>query len=91
MSTIMVIGDVGGCCDALTKAVLPVIDNDDTIVIQIGDLAEPVTLRSTVDWVARHTTTRISGMRFIGADPKHGRSGAASWSPFVLERAALLA
>jgi hypothetical protein len=47
--------------------------------------------RSTVDWVARHTVTRISGARFIGVDPKHGRNGAASWAPLVLEDAEILA
>lgn len=47
--------------------------------------------RSTVDWMARHTFTRISGARFIGVDPKHGRNGAASWAPLVLDDAEILA
>jgi hypothetical protein len=47
--------------------------------------------RSTVDWEARHTATRISGHRFIGVDPKHGRHGAAKWAPLVLTDAEILA
>jgi hypothetical protein len=43
-----------------------------------------------VDWSARHTFTRISGVRFVGVDPKHGRTGAPQWSPLVLEQATLL-
>jgi hypothetical protein len=47
--------------------------------------------RSTVDWNARHTVTRISGRRFIGVDPKHGRLGAVRWAPLVLTEAEVLA
>lgn len=46
--------------------------------------------RSTVDWVARHTVTRISGRRFIGVDPRHGRHGAAQWAPLALTNAEIL-
>jgi hypothetical protein len=47
--------------------------------------------RSTVDWTARHTVTRISGSRFIGVDPRHGRHGAEQWAPLVLTDAEVLA
>jgi hypothetical protein len=47
--------------------------------------------RSTVDWAARHTVTRISGSRFIGVDPRHGRLGADRWAPLVLPDAEVLA
>jgi hypothetical protein len=46
--------------------------------------------RATVDWTARHTTTRISLSHFIGVDPHHGRTGAPQWSPLILEGATLL-
>jgi hypothetical protein len=52
---------------------------------------ERVRQRSTVDWDARHTFTRIGAARFIGVDPKHGRSGAPRWSPLVFDDATLLA
>lgn len=52
---------------------------------------ERIRQRCTVDWVARHTITRISGAHFIGVDPKHGRTGAESWAPLVLPDATLLA
>ncbi|GAA1035127.1 hypothetical protein GCM10009557_41870 [Virgisporangium ochraceum] len=52
---------------------------------------ELIRARSTVDWDARHTTTRVSGVRFVAVDPKHGRTGAPAWSPLVLEDATLLA
>jgi hypothetical protein len=52
---------------------------------------ERIRQRSTVDWEARHTVTRLSGGRFIGIDPKHGRTGAPSWAPLVLDDAELLA
>jgi hypothetical protein len=41
--------------------------------------------RSTVDWDARRTVTRIGSARFIGIDPKHGRLGAPRWAPLVVE------
>jgi hypothetical protein len=47
--------------------------------------------RSTVDWAARHTTTRMHGARFIGVDPRHGRTGAPQWAPLTLPGATLLA
>jgi hypothetical protein len=52
---------------------------------------ERIRQRSTVDWAARHTTTRVAGCRFIGVDPKHGRTGAPRWSPLVLDDATLIA
>ncbi|MEV4347372.1 metallophosphoesterase [Actinoplanes sp. NPDC049596] len=51
---------------------------------------ERLRLRSTADWTARHTVTRASGGRFIGIDPKHGRTGAPTWSPLILDDATLL-
>ncbi|AGZ44292.1 metallophosphoesterase [Actinoplanes friuliensis] len=51
---------------------------------------ERIRQRSTVDWDARHTVTRIGGARFIGCDPRHGRTGAPRWSPLVFEGATLL-
>jgi hypothetical protein len=51
---------------------------------------ERVRQRSTVDWQARHTTTRISGARVVGVDPKHGRRGAPTWAPLLLRDADLL-
>jgi len=52
---------------------------------------ERIRQRATVDWVARHTFTRISGARFVGVDPRHGRAGAPQWAPLVFEDATLLA
>ncbi|WP_433217999.1 metallophosphoesterase [Dactylosporangium sp. CS-047395] len=46
--------------------------------------------RSTVDWAARHTVTRAGGARFIAVDPRHGKRGAAAWSPLILRGATLL-
>jgi Calcineurin-like phosphoesterase len=51
---------------------------------------ERVRQRSTVDWTARHTTTRVSGARVVGVDPKHGRQGAPTWAPLLLPGAELL-
>jgi hypothetical protein len=51
---------------------------------------ERIRARSTVDWDARQTVTRISGARFIAVDPKHGNTGAPEWSPLLLTGAALL-
>jgi hypothetical protein len=51
---------------------------------------ERIRQRSTVDWMARHTFTRIGGARFIGVDPKHGRAGAVAWAPLIFEDATLL-
>ncbi|MBO3741688.1 metallophosphoesterase [Actinoplanes flavus] len=51
---------------------------------------ERIRQRSTVDWVARRTQTRVGGGRFIAVDPKHGRTGAVRWSPLVIENAELL-
>ncbi|GIJ45419.1 hypothetical protein Val02_23050 [Virgisporangium aliadipatigenens] len=47
--------------------------------------------RTTVDWAARHTFTRIRTARFIGVDPKHGRFGTDHWAPLTLPDATLLA
>lgn len=52
---------------------------------------ERIRQRSTVDWAARHTFTRIGGARFVGVDPKHGRAGAPRWAPLVFEDATLIA
>jgi hypothetical protein len=52
--------------------------------------SERIRQRSTADWEARHTFTRLHGARFIGIDPKHGRAGATTWSPLVLEDATVL-
>ncbi|WP_433719779.1 metallophosphoesterase [Actinoplanes sp. CA-051413] len=51
---------------------------------------ERIRQRSTVDWTARHTFTRIGGARFVGVDPKHGRAGAPQWAPLVFEDATLI-
>jgi hypothetical protein len=40
MSTVMIIGDVGGCSAHLAAAVEPVLDDADTVVIQVGDLID---------------------------------------------------
>jgi hypothetical protein len=52
---------------------------------------ERIRQRSTVDWDARHTVTRLGDRRFIGIDPKHGTTGAQRWSPLILHDATLLA
>ncbi|GAA2691654.1 metallophosphoesterase [Actinoplanes palleronii] len=52
---------------------------------------ERIRARTTVDWAARHTMTRVSGGRFVGVDPKHGTSGAPRWAPLVLHDAHLIA
>ncbi|MFF5297357.1 metallophosphoesterase [Paractinoplanes globisporus] len=53
---------------------------------------ERVRQRAIVDWAARHTITRVSGgARFIGIDPRHGRTGAPQWAPLVLDGATLVA
>ena len=46
--------------------------------------------RTTVDWEARHVRVRAGGRVLIGVDPKHGRSGAASWRPLELDGATVL-
>jgi hypothetical protein len=51
---------------------------------------ERIRQRCTVDWDARHTSTRIGGCRFIGVEPMHGSTGAPSWAPFILHDATLL-
>jgi hypothetical protein len=51
---------------------------------------ERIRYRSTVDWDARHTTTRVHGARFVGVDPKHGRTGALKWAPLTLPGATVL-
>jgi hypothetical protein len=53
--------------------------------------SERIRHRSTVDWTARHTFTRVPGMaRFIGVDPRHRRRGASQWAPLVLHDATLI-
>ena len=52
---------------------------------------ERVRQRSTVDWAARRTITRVGMATFHAVDPKHGRDGAPSWSPLVLPGATILA
>jgi hypothetical protein len=49
--------------------------------------AEKVRQRASVDWQARHTRVRIGGRPFVGIDPKLGRTGAAQWSPLILDGA----
>jgi hypothetical protein len=46
--------------------------------------------RATVDWEARHVRVRVGGRMFTGVDPKHGRTGATSWRPLILEDASVL-
>jgi hypothetical protein len=46
--------------------------------------------RSTVDWQARRTVTRLPSGSFVAVDPKHGRTGAGLWSPLVLAEATVL-
>jgi hypothetical protein len=53
--------------------------------------SERIRARSTVDWTARHTTTRAGTARFLAVDPKHGPTGAPTWAPLVLDDATLLA
>ena len=40
MTTIVIIGDVGGCADELARAVPPADAGSDTLVIQVGDLID---------------------------------------------------
>jgi hypothetical protein len=40
MAAVMIIGDVGGCADQLSAAIEPVLEDDDTVVIQVGDLID---------------------------------------------------
>ncbi|GAA2982789.1 metallophosphoesterase [Actinokineospora diospyrosa] len=47
--------------------------------------------RATVDWDARHVRVRVGGRVFLGVDPCHGKSGAETWEPLVLEGATVLA
>jgi hypothetical protein len=51
---------------------------------------ERIQQRSTVDWTARHTITRIGGNRFIAIDPKHGTTCAPTWAALVFHDATLL-
>ncbi|NGY63504.1 metallophosphoesterase [Lentzea sp. NEAU-D13] len=43
--------------------------------------------RATADWPARHVRVRVGGRLFIGVDPRHGRTGATSWQPLILDNA----
>ncbi|MDP9796733.1 hypothetical protein J2S43_005245 [Catenuloplanes nepalensis] len=52
--------------------------------------SERLRQRTTVDWDARHTTTVIKRMPFIGVDPRHGTRGAPEWSPLYLRNATVL-
>src|SRR5581483_1656998 len=56
---------------------------------QTWTCTERIRQRSTADWTARHTITRIGGCRFIGIDPRHGTNGAATWSPLIFDHATL--
>lgn len=47
--------------------------------------------RAAVDWTARHARVRVGGRVIIGIDPKHGRDGAPTWQPLVLQDATVLA
>lgn len=74
---------------------------DNAFVIQVGDLVDrgpdspgvlalvdcsgKVRQRASVDWQARHTRVRIGGRQFVGIDPKLGKTGAAQWSPPILD------
>lgn len=40
MARIVIVGDVGGCAEQLERVVLPLADDPDTIVIQVGDLVD---------------------------------------------------
>ncbi|MFB9338398.1 metallophosphoesterase [Actinoplanes octamycinicus] len=40
MPRIVIVGDVGGCADQLERVVLPLADDPDTVVIQVGDLVD---------------------------------------------------
>ncbi|MEU8658242.1 metallophosphoesterase [Actinoplanes philippinensis] len=51
---------------------------------------ERIRVRSTADWDARRTVTRLTGGCFVAVDPKHGRTGADRWAPWVLEDAEVL-
>ncbi len=51
---------------------------------------ERVRQRATVDWTARHVRVRVGGCQFLGVDPKHGRRGAASWRPLILDDTTLI-
>lgn len=46
--------------------------------------------RATVDWHSRHVRVRVGGRTFIGVDPGHGRTGATSWRPLLLDDAEIL-
>src|SRR5690606_29681847 len=46
--------------------------------------------RATVDWDARQFRVRIGGRTFIGVDPKHGRQGAPTWQPLILDNASIV-
>jgi hypothetical protein len=40
MTTIVLVGDVGGCATQLAEAVAPYVDDPDAVVIQVGDLVD---------------------------------------------------
>jgi hypothetical protein len=40
VTSIVIIGDVGGCADQLSAAIAPFLDDADTVVIQVGDLID---------------------------------------------------
>ncbi|WP_436533845.1 metallophosphoesterase [Actinoplanes sp. HUAS TT8] len=40
MARIVIVGDVGGCAEQLERVVLPLADDPDTVVVQVGDLVD---------------------------------------------------
>jgi hypothetical protein len=40
MARIVIVGDVGGCAEQLEQVVLPLTDDPDTVVVQVGDLVD---------------------------------------------------
>ncbi|PZG23811.1 metallophosphoesterase [Micromonospora craterilacus] len=40
MAKLVIIGDVGGCVDQLSQAVMPALEDPDAVVIQVGDLID---------------------------------------------------
>ncbi|WP_432827706.1 metallophosphoesterase [Dactylosporangium sp. CA-092794] len=58
--------------------------------LRIWRCRERIQQRSTVDWDARRTVTRAGAARFVAVDPRHGKTGAPSWSPLLLRNATVL-
>jgi hypothetical protein len=78
MPRIVIVGDVGGCAEQLERVVLPLADDPDTVVIQVGDLVDrgpdsPGVLRivgerlATGRWIqllGNHEAQYLGGFRF---------------------------